>query len=341
MSIYGSYGFGKTAVACKVMTQLENDYAHVHGIIYLNACNGLGIDLEQIYSTSARMLGGMSKQKLDTVWERPKFTIVAKIQILLEEYRDNRCVILLDEMEHLLDAEGRIVDHDLRLFVETFLRQKHSARLLITSTEPLNLPDDVRRYEFALQLGKLPIEEAIAFFQDEDQGGRRGLALAEEDPTLVRTMVEKTYGNPKALQLVAGILANDDFMTLETLLQDTEIFQQEVIAKLAHEAQIRLDPDALRVMQALAVYGSDINEAAVRFLLEPYVRGLDVSAVIRQLARRKYITVKNRKTGEMIIDQLHKDASYRQIPINNVNTYNLKALESRAADYYAQLRIPT
>jgi len=163
--------------------------------------------------------------------------------------------------------------------------------------------------------------------------------LDDEDPALVRAVVEKTYGYPKALQFVVGILANDGFVSLEVLLQNTELFQKDVLEKFIHEAQFRLDSDARHVMQALAIYGSHICEEAILFLLELYARGFDVSTVLRRLTRRHYITVMQ-KRGEIMMHQLDRDANYRQIPTNGTSTYNVKVLESRAADYYAQLRTP-
>jgi tetratricopeptide (TPR) repeat protein len=60
---------------------------------------------------------------------------------------------------------------------------------------------------------------------------------------------------------------------------------------------------------------------------------------LRQLARGRYITVK-RGSNELVLHPLDKEYSYRQIPRAAGEPYGLANLERRAADYYAQLRLP-
>ncbi len=335
VSIYGMGGIGKTALACRVMQELEKDQANVYGLVYLSTRTA-GISLERIYLDSARMLGGTSEQTLNEAWGDEQADIAVKIQTLLNHYDDHRCIILLDNLEDLLDANGKIADADLQQFVDTFLRQKHDTRLLITSREPLNASDDARRYEKLIPLEQgLPTDYAIELLKAFDRDGQLG--LADADPNLLRKAVEKTQGYPRALEAIAGILVQDPFMSLDVLLEDANLFDERVTEKLVQEAQSRLDSDARRVMQALAVYGRPVREAAVRFLLEPYAAGLDIGATLRRLARGRYITVK-RGSGELALHPLDKDYSYKQIPTDPAGSYNLTALEQRAADYYVQLR---
>lgn len=337
VSIYGMGGIGKTALACKVMQDLEEAQEMMHGLLYLST-RSVGISLERIFLDSARMLGGEAEQKLTEVWADQQMESDAKIQVLLDHYAGLRCVILLDNLEDLLDAQGKVIDHDLRLFIDAFLRQRHMARLLITSREPLNMADNARRYEKPCPLEQgLPLEFAIDLLKELDHDGQLGLADAE--PGLLRTAAQKTHGYPRALEAIVGILAQDPFLSLAELLQDDDLFDERVIEKLVQEAQSRLDSDARYVMQALAIYGRPVREAAIRYLLEPYALGIDIGATLRRLARGRYLTVK-RGSGELILHPLDKDYSYRHIPGDVNQPYNLYALHRRAADYYAQLRTP-
>ncbi|MBZ0285454.1 MAG: tetratricopeptide repeat protein [Anaerolineae bacterium] len=338
VSIYGRGGAGKTALACKVLHELEKDYARVHGVVYLSTRVGLGIGFEQIYTASAKMLGGETETALEQAWKQHQTDLNARIQTLIDHYGQHKCIILLDNLEDLLDAEGHLTDAELKAFVDAFLRQQHGARLLITSREPLNPANDARRFEKVVPLDEgLPEHDSVELLKALDADGDMGLKDADEN--LLKTIAAKTHGYPRALEAVAGILDRDPLLTAEKLLANADLWRSEVTEALVREAQSRLDADARRVMQALAVYGRPVREAAVRFLLEPYADEIDVPTIVRRLARGKYVTVK-RNTGELVLHPLDKEVNYNQIPAGLVDDYNRESLERRAGNYYVQLRAP-
>src|SRR5260221_8949748 len=104
-------GRGKPALACRVMAELEKDHKNVYGLIYLST-RSAGISLERIYLDSARMFGGEAEETLNAAWTDTQADVATKIQRLLEHYADHRCVILLDNLEDVLDAKGKIKDTD-------------------------------------------------------------------------------------------------------------------------------------------------------------------------------------------------------------------------------------
>jgi tetratricopeptide (TPR) repeat protein len=338
VSVYGPAGVGKTALVCEIMSELERDRNAIHGLIYLSTYGGQSISLERLYLDSARMLGGASERALNRIWTTPQLSIATKSSYLIEQYGDKRCVILLDNLEELLDPDGRLTEPDVRVFFETFLSRQHSVRLLITSRQPLNLNADRRRRERRFRLAEgLPTQDAIDLLREFDPDGDLGLASA--DPELLRVVVEKTHGYPRALEAVAGILDQDRLRSLKSLLKDTELFNTEVVASLVREAQSRLDADARRVLWALAAFDRPVTEAAVSFLLQPFSQGVDIGATLRRLARGYYITV-NRESGELGLLPQDREATYHQIPSDEASAPNLQALHRRAAEYFAQLRTP-
>lgn len=345
VSIYGKGGVGKTALACKVLDDLERDFDHVFGVIYASARPGLDISLEQLFLGSTALFGGEVGERLLAAWTNPAADSAAKNRTLLDAYataipEGQRVVILLDNLEEKLDDQGCIRDPDLRSFVDMFLESRHSARLLITSREPLCVANQARRYEriFPLDEG-LPEPDALELLADFDPNGEIGLRDAAPDD--LKEVVRRTLGFPRALEAVAGILDSDPLMTLPKLLADRDLWAREVTEALVSVAQSRLDADAGLVIQALAVYGEPVTEAAVRFLLEPFVkdRGLDIGATIRRLARGRYIAVQ-RATGHLVLHPLDQEANYRQIPRDPALPVNVIQLEQRAADYFVQLRTP-
>lgn len=317
ISIYGKAGAGKTALACRALAALESDPKNIYGLVYLSTHSGLGISLEQIYLKSARMLGGQAEEQLIAAWTNAQFDNQTRIQMLLENYGDKRCIILLDNLEELLDADGRLLDDDLRLFVHSFLRQQHQSCLMITSREALYLEDDVSRYESRLYLWDgLPEEHAIALLTDMDRDG--GLGLSDADPDLLRRIAQRSQGYPRAIERIAGILAQDPFLAPERLLQQEGLFEREVVEDLAHEAYLRLDGDARAVMQALSVYRRPVSDTAVRFMLEPFFAlPLDIAGILKRLVRGFYISV-DRRTHQITLHPLDQIYSYGQIPDSGV-----------------------
>lgn len=313
-SIYGRAGIGKTALACEILARLEREPDSIYGIVYLSTRSGLGISLEQVYLRSARMLGGESEEELINIWTNPRLDNRQRIQVLLEHYGDKRCVILLDNLEELLDTSGRLLDPDLQLFLYAFLRQRHRSYLLITSRESLLLEDDVRRYELRFYLDNgLPEEDAVALLMDMDRDSSLGLVAA--NPRTLLEAVRGSHGYPRALEAIAGILAQAPLLSLGALLQRKRLFEQEVVENLVKEGHSRLARDARLVMQALSVYRVPVTEAAIRFLLEPFTDPIDVSGVLRRLTRGFYINV-DRSSGRIALHPLDQIHSYRQIPDN-------------------------
>ena len=90
------------------------------------------------------------------------------------------------------------------------------------------------------------------------------------------------HGVPRALEVLAGILANDPFATLAEVL-DRFYKQQDVARALIEENYKRLDSSARRVIEALAVFRRPVRPLAADYLLEPFVPGLDVPGIIRPI----------------------------------------------------------
>ena len=80
----------------------------------------------------------------------------------------------------------------------------------------------------------------------------------------------------------SAILATDRSTTLAEVLADAErLLPEQVVEALVGEAFSRLDPLAQQVMQALAVLAAPVPQAAVDYLLQPYVPGIDSAPVLR------------------------------------------------------------
>ncbi len=111
-----------------------------------------------------------------------------------------------------------------------------------------------------------------------DADGKVGLRDAPE--ALLTQARERTRGYPRALEHLFGILSADRDTSLQEILDNTkQLLPEQVVAVLVGEAFSRLDLTAQRVMQALAIYRYPVPAAAVDYLLQPYVPGVDSGPV--------------------------------------------------------------
>ena len=87
---------------------------------------------------------------------------------------------------------------------------------------------------------------------------------------------ERTLGYPRALEHLFGILSADRDTSLQEILDDTrQLLPEQVVAVLVGEAFSRLDLTAQRVMQALAIYRYPVPPAAVDYLLQAHIPGME------------------------------------------------------------------
>lgn len=341
VSIIGRAGIGKTALASKILADLEqNRWPHtqaqiaVDGIVYLST-RSTGITFERLFLDCARMLGGEVREQLNRVWSHSRLSVEERTQKLLEALRNGLYVILLDHMEDLLDDEGRIVDNELRAFLEQSLIFPHNARLMITSRTSLAFRESTMRFDKQLPLPQgLSESEGVAMLRELDAAGICGLKDAPEKD--LAKAVRHVHGVPRALEILAGIMAYDPLATLDDILG--RFYENtDVINDLIKEGYKLLGQDARRVMEALAVFRRPVPAAAVDFLLEPFVPGLDLPNILRRLVRSQVVKT-DRAQGTMFIQPVEQDYAYQQCP--QTEAYNCRMLEIRAAAYWAQLRPP-
>jgi tetratricopeptide (TPR) repeat protein len=341
VSIIGRGGMGKTAVATKVLRDLEdNHWPHaehkqpVDAIVYLSTRTD-GISADQIFLNVAKALGPAQEGRLIKLWNNLQHPLAYKWEELFAALQSGLYIILLDNLEDLLDANYQLRDPGLQLFLEKALESQHNARILVTSREPLGLKDPILRYDkqVLLQNG-IPQEDAVQLLRELDPNGYFGLREANIEQ--LEQLAEMLHGVPRALEVAAGILANDPFMSLGELIAG---FYQRIVPvqEFIEEGYKRLDPAARRIIEALALYATPVPLLAVDYLLEPFISGLDVPQICRRLTQSHLISV-DRANKTLGLHPVDRDFAYSQIP--EQGHYQVQALHLRAAAWYQRQRKP-
>jgi tetratricopeptide (TPR) repeat protein len=192
-----------------------------------------------------------------------------------------------------------------------------------------------------LRLGKgLGSPDAETVLRELDDDGRLGLRDAPGE--LLDGLRRHTRGFPRALEAVKAILDGDDTLTPGDLLDRTrQLPEDQVVQVLVGEAYELLDASARQVMQALAVYPAPVSAVGVDFLLRPVNPTTDAAPILTRLVRRQLVRFQD---GHYYLHPVDRDYARSQLPAGSPGdspaAFTLTGLQARAADYYAQIRMP-
>lgn len=347
ISVIGRGGIGKTALVSKVLRQLEthkhldpDDTTEIRGIIYLST-RTRGITLERIFLDCAAVLDSEQREKILSIWTNSEINYREKYTHLFDMLNNGLYVLLLDNMEDVLDNHGFVNVEELRDFLEASLRNPHNMRFLITTREPLSFSRETMRFDKRVLIEDgLPEQDAIEVMRDLDPHGQYGLRDASDEQ--LRRIVIQVHRIPRALEIVASILANDPLTSIDELVnQDSLVSREEFIQELAQENYKRFDQDAHSILDALAVFSSPVPMSAVEFLLQPFMPEISVRNTLVRLIQI-HTVILDRTTKLISLHPIDQYLVYGQLPnaISQRKTYTRSQLHQKAADYYESMGLP-
>lgn len=321
VSIVGSGGIGKTALVSKFLYGLERniwpsglDSRKVDGILYLSH-RTVGITLERIFLDCAEMLGGTKKNTLQSIWVNPKIELTEKIRSLIEIINDGTFIILLDNVEDLLDENGNFIVPELNTFFELSLAMPGDARLLITTREPINFSTKDAPLDKRILVDRgLETEFGIAMLRQSDPSGLYGLRIANDES--LAKVVAMLHGVPRALEVFAGIVKDEGGLMTSDEIMEQFLKHPKTEKELIREGYRRLDAEARKVLEGLAVFSRPVPIMAIKYLLEPFMPEIDVTNLILRLIRIHMISVVDKERKLIALHPMDRDFAYSQIPEN-------------------------
>ena len=319
ISVIGRGGIGKTALVSKALSELESiksldadDTTAIRGIIYLST-RTRGITLERIFLDCAAVLDSEQREKLLSIWTNSEIDHDEKYTRLFEMLNKGLYVLLLDNMEDVLDNQGFVKVEELRDFLEASLHNSHNLRFLITTREPLAFSRETMRFDKRILIDDgLPEDDAIDVLRDLDPHGHYGLRDAIDEQ--LGKIVNQVHRIPRALEIVASILANDPLISIDDLVsQNNLVSREEFVQELAQENYKRLDRDAHSILDALAVFGSPVPMSAIEFLLKPFTPDVSVRNTLVHLIQTHTVTF-DRTSKLVLLHPIDQDIVYNRIP---------------------------
>jgi tetratricopeptide (TPR) repeat protein len=355
MTVVGRGGVGKSAMVCRLLRALEHGELpddlgalSVDGIVYLSDSRQFHrVTVPDLYAGLTKLLPEDEVAHLDTIYKNPQTTTFETMQALTAAFPAGRTVVLLDNFEDEINIEtGEIKNGELEEALRALLElPPHGLKVIITTrVAPLDVaavqPVSQRRLDLDTGL-EYPFAENILRAMDVD--GKVGLRDAPE--ALLTQARERTRGYPRALEHLFGILSADRDTSLQELLVDTQqLLPEKVVEVLVGEAFCRLDLIAQRVMQALATYRYPVSSAAVDYLLQPYVTGIDSAPVLSRLVNMQFV---RRESGRYYLHQIDHDYAVSRTPEGEPADRNAAvppltrfALRHRAAEWFKLSRRP-
>ncbi|MEM7538207.1 MAG: toll/interleukin-1 receptor domain-containing protein [Chloroflexota bacterium] len=335
------------------------------GIVYLSAIGARTPSVPHLVADLCKLLPSEEAAAINATYRNPQSTTRQVMHRLLAAFAEKRVVVLMDNFETLVDSEQQTI-HDIELAeaLTTLLDAPHHGVTVLITTRvlphdlQLHLTAGGRQQTLKLDTG-LELDHATTVLRALDETG--GIGLRNASDNLLERIWQHTRGYPRALESVGAILKADRYTTPEEVLAQSKAYVTQsasvsqvaylrhdvIVEALVGQAYSRLDPTAQRVMQALAVYNRPMTVAAVDYLLQPTMAGINSAPILQRLANMHFV----RRDGQhFFLHPMDRAYTFGQIPAQSPSTadapaedapsWNQNDLLARAADYFKSARTP-
>ncbi|MBD2038798.1 hypothetical protein H6F76_27995, partial [Leptolyngbya sp. FACHB-321] len=289
--LLGMGGIGKTALSVRLAEQLQDEFEFVIWRSLRNA--------PPVQEVLADWLGVISRRQLDL----PE-SFSGRVNKLLDYLRHSRCLLVLDNVESLLVAEGRAGAYregyeGYGPLLESIGQTRHQSCLVLTSREPprgLGSKAGSALPIRSLQLAGLPEADGQKLIAE------KGFTLTE---LAGRSLIEHYGGNPLALKIVATTIQELFEGDIAAFLEHSTIVFGDIADLLAQQFE-RLSGPEQQVMYWLAINREGISLAALAQDIVPAIAPRSLLEAMESLQQRSLVekvalTEKKRFTQQPVV----------------------------------------
>ncbi len=278
--IYGTAGIGKTALARQLLEDIKDEFEEI-------VWQSLGCQRSVVEFIDRNLIASLKIEALP----EPPLDLEARLSLLLEHFRQHRCLIILDDVDRLFSS-GELAGNyaeEYREYRELFKRiwemNHQSCILLLSREEPSEMAISVGNNSsiHSLPLGRLG-EVGREIF--------RANGLRDEDRW--DDAIECLGGNPAYLESVAIATKKLFGGKVDEFCRYEELFLTEDIKSLLTRQFDRLSVAERKVMRYFAGEISVSISSAIESL---NISPSDVSNAIVSLARRGLIQCNETNEG--------------------------------------------
>lgn len=258
VTLRGAGGVGKSRLALRAAADERESFRDGCWLIELSALHDSAI----LARTIAATLGFPDDASSDPVAS------------LAGHLADREMLLVLDTCEHVVDGCAQLA--------RVLLGAAPGLRILATSREPLNVPDEdvllIAPLGVTAEPGSNSESDAVALFVDRAQAAMEGFRLTPENTPHVRELCRKLDGIPLALELAAvrlrsmpveEILArlDDRFRILGTTRTNTD--RHRTLRSAVSWSYDLCTPEEQRLWAGLSVFPGSFDLAAAEYVCGP------------------------------------------------------------------------
>ncbi|MEM6433699.1 MAG: NB-ARC domain-containing protein [Cyanobacteria bacterium P01_D01_bin.115] len=319
VTLLGMGGIGKTSLAAKLADQIYEQFDYV---IWRSLREAPPLD-----EILVRLIQFLSDQQ-ETAINLPT-RLGERIIRLLHYLREHRCLLLLDNLESILQAESaghyREGYEDYGELIQHISSAEHQSCLLLTSRECPR--------ELAPMAGdRLPVRLWSVGGIDTEAGREilktKGLEL-DETASQSQELIRRYSGNPQALHLVATAIQREFLGDVDDFLEEEGAAVEDVWSLLGQHLS-RLAPLERSILFWLAINREPVGlEELMEDLLPPMTKR-EVRRALRGLSDRYLIeTVGKQFTLQNVIMEFATDRFVEQVN-QELNTQKFDLLHTHA-----------